>query len=67
VKVVVIGEGAAGRMVIEGEADEDDEAAENGVVIVEELGSKELSFWSSDTIKYFKKKSNVESRMLCIR
>jgi hypothetical protein len=46
VKVVVIGEGAAGRMVIEGEADEDDEAAENGVVIVEELGSKELSFWA---------------------
>jgi hypothetical protein len=33
VKVVVIGEGAAGRMVIEGEAYEDDEAAEDGVVI----------------------------------
>jgi hypothetical protein len=44
VKVVVIGEGAVGRMVIEGEADEDDEAAEDGVVIVEGLGSKELSF-----------------------
>jgi hypothetical protein len=32
-------------------AGEDDEKAEIGVVIVEEMGSKELSFCSSDTIK----------------
>jgi hypothetical protein len=56
VKVVVIGEGAAGRKIIKGAAmdeatsdndeaaREDDEEAKVGVVIVEEIGSKELSF-----------------------
>ena len=55
---MVIWEDATGRMAIEGAASDDDEAAreddeeaEVGVVIVKEIGSKELSLWSSDTIK----------------
>ena len=44
VKVVVIGKGAAWRMVIEGEVDEDDEAAEDGVVIVEGWDQRSCPF-----------------------
>jgi hypothetical protein len=51
VKVVVIEEEAAEGMVIEVEANEVDEAAEDEIDIVERSGLKESSFRSFNTIK----------------